>query len=40
MNRRYHGAADRMAELAGLVDVGNNRETTGVVEPEKWTVSP
>ena len=25
MNRRHHGAAGRMAELAGLADVGNNR---------------
>jgi integrase len=35
MNRRHHGAVDRTGELAGFADVGNNRETTGVMEPEK-----
>jgi hypothetical protein len=35
MNRRHRGAADRMAELAGLADVGNKRETIGVAEPEE-----
>lgn len=32
MNRRHHGAADKMAELAGLVDAGNTRETASVLE--------
>ena len=39
MNRRHHSAADWMAERTGLANVGNNRETTGVMEPEERTVS-
>lgn len=39
MNRRHHGAADRMAELPRFADVGNKRETIGIVEPEEWIVS-
>lgn len=35
MSRRHHGAADKMAELAGVIEAVNTQETTGAVEPEE-----
>jgi len=39
MRRKHDDAADRMADIAGLSDVGNKRETSGSVEPEETQLS-
>ncbi len=39
MDRRHHSAADKMAELAGIVDVGNTRETNGPMETKESSLS-
>lgn len=39
MKRRHDDSADRMAELAGLVDLGNKRETNGSAKDEEQQLS-
>jgi integrase len=39
MRRKRDDAADKMAELAGLTNLGNNRETIGSVESEEAELS-
>ena len=39
MRRTPDDSADKIAELAGLSNVGNSRETIGFVEPEQAELS-
>jgi hypothetical protein len=39
MRRTRDDSADKIAELAGLSNLGNKRETTGFVEPEEAELS-
>ena len=39
MHRTRDDSADKIAELAGLSNAGNNRETIASVEPEKAELS-
>ena len=39
MRRKHDDSADKMGELAGLTNLGNNRETSGSVESQKEELS-
>ena len=39
MKRKHDDSADKMAELAGLSSLGNNRETSGSVKDEESELS-
>ena len=39
MRRKHDDSADKMAELAGLANSGNNLETNGAVESEEEELS-
>jgi hypothetical protein len=39
MRRKHDDSADKMAEIAGLTNVGNKRETNSCVEPEETELS-